>query len=1086
MEIVVRGSKWFTVGDNGAEFFKFQKGDVVFNHEQAADLLEHGHVTGGNKRGKALLEGTAFRLGGASGSSGGGSGSSGSSSSKSSGSGSSSKKSSSSSSKKSSSSKSDKKDPERIDWIEVALDRAERAVKHLKTLADSVFRSFSSRNKSLAKEIKKTTSEISLQQKAQKRYNEEFKKAAKEGGLSNDIINKIKDGSINIKKYNEDTQKAIKEAQTWYNKSLDCKDAIDQLNESLSELYKQQFELIVTKWEKALQNLQHTAERVEARIDNRTAYASDYVGYGETRSAAKSNITDYQSLVKNAVDQRTKRQAELAELNKDLNSKVKSGKIKQGSEAYYDMLKEIQDVENEIDSLNGSIVDYSNAISEQYKNIFDSWSDQYESKLELLEHTSNEINSALDLAEEKGRLGAEKYYQDLRSIEQKNIKTMTEEREKLQKAFYDALSSGEIEVGSAAYYDMQKAIDKVTESLQDAELEVAKLNNEIRQVKWDNFDYLEDRISRISSEAEFLIKLLENDKLFEDNGQMTNAGTSTMGLRAVNYNTYMKQADDYAAKIKEINKDIAKDSADTELIKRKEDLIDAQQKAILAAENEKVAIKNLVKEGIETEIKALNELISKYKESLDSQQDLYTYQKRVEEQTKNIATLQKQLGAYSGDISEETKAQVQRIKVELENAREDLEETETDRLISEQKKMLDDLADEYEKVLNTRLDDLDALVADMIAQVNSSAVEINQTLTTATSEVGYTMTSEMQTIWSQAAEQLKTNAEKYEGVVAQYGADFQSRWTTTNSVLSGISATVSAMQARAAAEAAAAEAQRKAEADAKAAAEAQAKAKAAASTTNTKPTAKAATTTTKKAATTTKKKTTTTTKKKTTTTTKKKSTGTQGDGKIQVGDKVKYASGIYYNSSDGGKPTGSSHRGGQVYVTKINTASWATKPYHISTGSKLGSGDLGWLTKSQLSGYAYGLKKAYKNEAAWVNEKGLETILSPSNRAIITHISKGDAVLDDEATRNLFKMANNPDDYINRNGFANGLVGSGNAGTTIINNDNEMSISLPNVTNYDDFVYALQHDKKVERLLNAMLIDPLVGKNKSRKHSINF
>jgi hypothetical protein len=68
-----------------------------------------------------------------------------------------------------------------------------------------------------------------------------------------------------------------------------------------------------------------------------------------------------------------------------------------------------------------------------------------------------------------------------------------------------------------------------------------------------------------------------------------------------------------------------------------------------------------------------------------------------------------------------------------------------------------------------------------------------------------------------------------------------------------------------------------------------------------------------------------------------------GDGSPRVGDKVRYDSGSYYYSSDGLKPTGSEYRGSEVFLTSINTASWATHPYHISTGSKLGRGDLGWL-----------------------------------------------------------------------------------------------------------------------------------------------
>ena len=1078
-ELIVRDGKFFTIGDDAAEFFKYKKDDIIFNAEQTKQIFEKGKITTGNRRGTALVSGTAFdsgsggrrrnSSGGGSGSGGGGSSGGGSGGGSGSGGG---------GGNNNSSSDDKKKDPERIDWIAVALDRAERAVKHLKTLADSVYRSFSSRNKNLAKEIKSVTSEIKLQQKAQKRYRKEFNAVVKENGLSSNIVKKIKDGSINIKKYDEDTQKAISEAKKFWDASLDCKDAIDELNESLSDLYKQQFELIITKWEKALQNLQHTAERVQSRIDNRTAYASDYVGYGETRSAATANIKDYRSLVNNAVSQRTKRQSELAALNKDLNSKVKSGKIKKGSEAYYDMLKEIQEVENEIDTLNGNIIDYSNSISEQYKNIFDSWSDQYESKLQLLEHTSNEINNALDLAEEKGRLGATKYYSDLKSLEQKNIKTMTEEREKLQAALYNALASGEIKKGSQAYYDMQTAINGVTESLQKSQLEVARLNNEIRQVRWDNFDYLEDRISRVTSEADFLIKLLENDKHFEKNGQLTNAGMSEMGLHGVNYNVYMKQADDYAKQIKKINKQIAKDPADTELVRRKEELIDAQQKSILAAEDEKVAIKNLVKEGIDTEIKALKELISNYKDSLDSQKDLYDYQKKVEEQTKNIATLQKQLGAYSGDVSEETKAQIQRIKVELENAQEDLEETETDRLISEQKKMLDDLANEYETVLNTRLDDLDALVRDMIAQVNTNAGDISSTLSKTADDVGYTLSGAMDEIWNKYV----ANQAEYKGVITMYGDDFKTRWTSTNSALSNIHNIVTAMQQAAAAEAAAAAAERQAEADAKKEAEAKAQDKAATKKDTKKEAKKATTTTTKKTAkkgTTTKKKTTTTTKKtaKKSTTTKKKATLTN-DVKMHVAAAI--WNGNYGWSVD---PT-RKQRLNEVFGSGNGIQAIVNKGYSYS--SKYSPSGYSYTDmRKKFKGYASGLRKARYDESAWVNEKGLETILSPSNKAIITHISKGDSVLDAEATKNLFKMANNPDDYIN-GGAWHGTVGESLGGTTVNMGDNEISISLPNVKNYDEFKAAMQKDKELEKFWCAITVDPILGKNKSRKNRFNF
>lgn len=61
-EIIVRGSRFFTVGDNGAEFVNLQKGDIVFNHLQTRELLSKGNLVG---RGKALASGTAYANGNA-------------------------------------------------------------------------------------------------------------------------------------------------------------------------------------------------------------------------------------------------------------------------------------------------------------------------------------------------------------------------------------------------------------------------------------------------------------------------------------------------------------------------------------------------------------------------------------------------------------------------------------------------------------------------------------------------------------------------------------------------------------------------------------------------------------------------------------------------------------------------------------------------------------------------------------------------------------------------------------------------------------------------------------------------------------
>ncbi len=93
-------------------------------------------------------------------------------------------------------------------------------------------------------------------------------------------------------------------------------------------------------------------------------------------------------------------------------------------------------------------------------------------------------------------------------------------------------------------------------------------------------------------------------------------------------------------------------------------------------------------------------------------------QKKLSSQTKNIANLEKQLSAYTTDTSEETKAKVQQLKVSLQ-------ETQYDKYVSDQKKLLNELYNEYETILNQRLD---AFIGDMIQDINDNSGMINNTL----------------------------------------------------------------------------------------------------------------------------------------------------------------------------------------------------------------------------------------------------------------------------------------------------------------------------------------------------------------------
>lgn len=896
-EVIVRDGHFFTVGDNGAEFVKYKKGDIVFNHKQSEELFKNGYVTSGGGRGKALASGTAFGRG----SGGIGRANKGSSVKTSSSSSSGSKSSSSSSSNSNSNSSSSvneeaEKFEETLDWIETALDRVERAISRLDKTATSTYKNWTKRGTALNDQISQTRREIDLQNQAYNRYIQQ----ANSVGLDAGYAAKVRDGTIDIETItDEDLNTKISDYKNWYEKALDCLDAIDDLRESESKLYEQRFENVSTKYDGYLGVIQHEKDMLDEFVSQ-----TETAGY------------------------------------------ITSGK-------YYDAMSE-------------------NAKKQQ----------------EELKKQRDEMTSELN----------------------------------------NAVNSGTIEKYSESWYSMVNSIDEVSKSIEECNTSLLEYQKNLRELDWQVFDLIQDKISKVADESEFLINLMSNKKLYEDNGQLTDEGMATMGQYGVKYNVYMAQADKYAKKIKELQADIAKDPYNQDIANQLQEYIEAQQEAILNAEDMKNSIKDMVSDGIDKELDALQKLIDKRNDALDAAKDLYDYQKKVKEQSKDIADLEKQMAAYQGDMSEETKAKVQQIKVDLEEAKSDLEETEYDQYISDSQKMLDDLYDEYESILNTRLDDIDALMADMIFEINNSSSTIGATIESQADKVGYTLSESMNTIW------LSGNG-SISSVITMYGTKFDTALTTTNTALGYINTNIQNMITQL-----------------NKLAGTKIKAAGASSAATEKPTPKPSPAPAQQPQ--------------------------QQQKQVTVGGMINAGGARIYADSYG------NGGGRQTFGSDpIYTVLQERNGYVLTRWHKLSSGYTGWFKKSDVSAYALGAKNIKNNEMAWTQEDGSEMIMRPSDGAILTPLAKNDSVLTSAASSNIWNMANNPSDFIKDNLDFDKIDTGANVGnkTTYTQNLDKVVFNLPNVKNYDELLKSMQHDKNFERLIMSMTIDPLAGKSSLAK-----
>lgn len=827
----------------------------------------------------------------------------------------------------------------------------------------------------------------------------------------------------NLKQQNEQRQKALKETRDSYMKAKNRYDIADaDKTKSQNKLLNNK--TVMSKLNKTQQKALKAGKTVSTK--------------GITDPKVLKWIQDYNKKVKKSADLSKKLRIEQEALDKATSEAAQS-------QAEYAQ----------------SIVENAKKKLENIANYYDSFTSQWENRNSMYE-------AYMDRMQTQGYNLSTKFYEAEIGQQQKIVDNLSQKYIAMKRNFANLVAdpNSGIKEGTEEYYEMQNEIDQVAISLKEAQNKVVEFQASIRDLKWEQFDQLQDAIGRITSESDFLIDLMSHKDMYDKDGNMTEQGLATMGLHGVNYNTYMAQADKYKEEMLKISEELANDPNNQKLIDRKNELIDAQQQTILSAENEKDSIKDLIQDGIDKQLDALDDLIDKYLDCLDSEKDLYEYRKKIGEQSEKIASLQKQLSSLQGDNSEENKAKLQKLKEDLKSAQNDMEETQYDKYISDQKKLLDELKQDYKKALDDRMDNVDVLISDAIASINSNSSNISQTLQTESQKVGYTLSGEMQTIWTSQS-----------GVISQYGDDFSSKLTGVNSAIENVynrqKDMIDAINAMAEkwiakadqmlqqptkTEGVLEEVEQKPDKD---------------NVSEGNPTPDPPKVSDKDSIKDAVLVDPDEPKKKPNKTNETKT----GNGKAEVGDKVTFSSGRYYEASDGSGASGNMYLGKKVKITRINKGS--KYPYAIDAADGT---ELGWVKLNQLKGYASGIMRVPNDQLAWTQEQGEEAIVR-NDGSILTPLSRDVSVLNADMTKNLWDFMGNPGSFLSdySDGEKFGVKNVDNSSSVDVGGVT-IQCNMPNVQNANDLLHELTTNKDIEKAICAMTIGRAMGGSSLAKY----
>ena len=822
----------------------------------------------------------------------------------------------------------------------------------------------------------------------------------------------------NLKEQNKQRQTALKETRDSYMKAKNRYDTADtDKTKSQNKLLNNK--TVMSKLNKTQQKALKAGKTVSTK--------------GITDPKVMKWIQDYNEKVKKSADLSKKLRIEQEALDKATSEAAQS-------QAEYAQ----------------SIVENAKKKLENIANYYDSFTSQWENRNSMYE-------AYMDRMQTQGYNLSTKFYEAEIGQQQKIVDNLSQKYIAMKRNFAQAVQDGTIVEGTEEYYEMQNEIDQVAISLEESQNKLVEFQAAIRDLKWEQFDQLQEAIGRITSESDFLIDLMSHKDMYDKDGNMTEQGLATMGLHGVNYNTYMAQADKYKEEMLKISEELANDPNNQKLIDRKNELIDAQQQAILSAEDEKDSIKDLIQDGIDKQLDALDDLIDKYIDCLDSEKSLYEYRKKIGEQSEKIASLQKQLSSLQGDNSEENKAKLQKLKEDLKSAQDDMEETQYDKYVSDQKKLLDELKQDYKKALDDRMDNVDVLISDAIASINSNSSNISQTLQTESKNVGYTLSGEMQTIWTSQSQALSLYDGKFEtrftGVTTAIGNIHERQ----KDMISAIDTMAEKLVAKAdqmlqqptKTEGVLEEVEQKPDKDNVAEGNPTPDPPKVSDDESIRDAVLVDPDEPKK----------------------KPNKDKTGNNKAEVGDKVTFSSGRYYEASDGTGASGNMYLGKKVKITRINKGS--KYPYAIDATDGT---ELGWVKLNQLKGYASGIMRVPNDQLAWTQEQGEEAIVR-NDGSILTPLSRDVSVLNADMTKNLWDFMGNPGSFLSdySDGEKFGVKNVDNS-SSVVNQFDNLTFNLPNVQNTDDFIKEMARNKKFEKMVCAMTIDRVMGKSSLAKY----
>lgn len=596
-----------------------------------------------------------------------------------------------------------------LDWIERRITRLTAKISLLNAQKENLF-SIKKKNSNLNKQIAQTTKLINAYKAAISTYT---KKA-----------NGVKFSKSETTKYG-DLKKAVREGRIKGN----TKDLVATYGKKTANK--------IQKYQDYYDKAQATKQSLaDAKTNNRALTEKQYQNYVDLYDSRTSRARAKEDISVGAAAQ-----------NKAVDTQIKNTKLS------YDYQIKIANLTDDKVKIEQLMHEKEKAITDLKKQQLENLKTEYENRISLIDNNQQDDNNKLSQMESRGQIIQSSYYSSLNNYENQKLSRLNSELADLQ----DKDKQGIFVEHSQEWYGLQSDIQSVKNEINDAETAIIENNKKIGELRQAMYDDIAWRNSNVSTEANFLAGLLGDNLTNEKTGDFTKEGLAVLGTYGIDMETNSNTAQSRKTEREEIEKNIADykkgnshaldaygsfETAEKKLA----EVIQQQQDALSAEYANEKQIYDLMAQKYQSQLSYLKSIMDAKKQVLDMEKDLYDYQKNIASQTKNIASLEKQLAALQGDNSEEGRARKSKIQLQLDEANEALQDTEYERYISDQQNMLDNLYTQYEDLIQELEKNFEEVVEEGVTIMNSVSAEISATLSNYADTYGYKPSNDMHTV----------------------------------------------------------------------------------------------------------------------------------------------------------------------------------------------------------------------------------------------------------------------------------------------------------------------------------------------------